>query len=194
MAGGCKAAIGCVDARVPVRASYVSLYKWPESDAEFVRSVAMGRRQRQHAPRGWRRRWWREPAGGGQLLVPPDVPPQLHLLDEEGDRARAHHGVPRPRPGARRRLPQLPPAPGRRRRVRRRKLVRQLEWRWRSVLREGSRRAPRDFRRQQREEEASEEEEGVRRGEEAAGGLVRRGARHLPPPARLHHHRRRRGR
>jgi hypothetical protein len=27
-----------------VRASYVSLYKWPESDAEFVRSVAMARR------------------------------------------------------------------------------------------------------------------------------------------------------
>jgi hypothetical protein len=47
MAAGCncKAAIGCVDARAPVRASYVSLYKWPESDAEFVRSVAMARRQ-----------------------------------------------------------------------------------------------------------------------------------------------------
>ncbi|XP_040380568.1 uncharacterized protein LOC102717802 [Oryza brachyantha] len=45
MAGGCKSAIGCVDARVPVRASYVNLYKWPESDAEFVRSVAMARRQ-----------------------------------------------------------------------------------------------------------------------------------------------------
>ncbi|KAL6619765.1 hypothetical protein ACP70R_034904 [Stipagrostis hirtigluma subsp. patula] len=45
MAAGCKAAIGCVDARVPVRASYVSLYKWPESDAEFVKSVAMARRQ-----------------------------------------------------------------------------------------------------------------------------------------------------
>jgi hypothetical protein len=44
MAAGCKAAIGCVDARVPVRASYVSLYKWPESDAEFVKSVAMARR------------------------------------------------------------------------------------------------------------------------------------------------------
>ncbi|KNA18033.1 hypothetical protein SOVF_074480 [Spinacia oleracea] len=31
------------DARVPtarVRASYVNLYKWPESDAEFVRSVS----------------------------------------------------------------------------------------------------------------------------------------------------------
>uniref|UniRef100_A0A8I6WGX8 Uncharacterized protein n=2 Tax=Hordeum vulgare subsp. vulgare TaxID=112509 RepID=A0A8I6WGX8_HORVV len=48
MAGGCKAAIGCVDARVPVRASYVSLYKWPESDAEFVRSVAMARRGHHH--------------------------------------------------------------------------------------------------------------------------------------------------
>ncbi|CAN6349537.1 unnamed protein product [Urochloa humidicola] len=45
MAAGCKAAIGCVDARAPVRASYVSLYKWPESDAEFVKSVAMARRQ-----------------------------------------------------------------------------------------------------------------------------------------------------
>ncbi|KAK6926879.1 hypothetical protein RJ641_008598 [Dillenia turbinata] len=30
----------CVaDARVPVRATYVNLYKWPESDAEFVKSV-----------------------------------------------------------------------------------------------------------------------------------------------------------
>jgi hypothetical protein len=45
MAAGCKSAIGCVDARAPVRASYVSLYKWPESDAEFVKSVAMARRQ-----------------------------------------------------------------------------------------------------------------------------------------------------
>lgn len=47
MAAGCscKAAVGCVDARAPVRASYVSLYKWPESDAEFVKSVAMARRQ-----------------------------------------------------------------------------------------------------------------------------------------------------
>lgn len=50
MAGGCKSAIGCVDARVPVRASYVSLYKWPESDAEFVRSVAMARRHHHHLP------------------------------------------------------------------------------------------------------------------------------------------------
>ncbi|KAL3850727.1 hypothetical protein ACJIZ3_012609 [Penstemon smallii] len=31
----------CVkDARVPVRATYVNLYKWPESDAEFVRSMS----------------------------------------------------------------------------------------------------------------------------------------------------------
>lgn len=28
------------DARIPVRATYVNLYKWPESDAEFVRSVS----------------------------------------------------------------------------------------------------------------------------------------------------------
>ncbi|WVZ95980.1 hypothetical protein U9M48_041677 [Paspalum notatum var. saurae] len=53
MAGGCKSAIGCVDARAPVRASYVSLYKWPESDAEFVKSVAMARRQAgQESPAG----------------------------------------------------------------------------------------------------------------------------------------------
>ncbi|KAK7284242.1 hypothetical protein RJT34_18984 [Clitoria ternatea] len=31
------------DARVPVRATYVNLYKWPESDAEFVRSVSCNR-------------------------------------------------------------------------------------------------------------------------------------------------------
>lgn len=31
------------DPRVPVRASYVNLYKWPESDAAFVRSVSSGR-------------------------------------------------------------------------------------------------------------------------------------------------------
>ncbi|XP_057971096.1 uncharacterized protein LOC131159897 [Malania oleifera] len=35
----------CVnDARVPVRATYVNLYKWPESDAEFVRSVGSAAR------------------------------------------------------------------------------------------------------------------------------------------------------
>ncbi|KAI4349243.1 hypothetical protein L6164_009857 [Bauhinia variegata] len=36
----------CVnDARVPVRATYVNLYKWPESDAEFVRSVSSNARK-----------------------------------------------------------------------------------------------------------------------------------------------------
>ncbi|KAK7393613.1 hypothetical protein VNO78_22171 [Psophocarpus tetragonolobus] len=34
----------CVnDAGVPVRASYVNLYKWPESEAEFVKSVSSRR-------------------------------------------------------------------------------------------------------------------------------------------------------
>ncbi|KAB2068027.1 hypothetical protein ES319_A08G002400v1 [Gossypium barbadense] len=28
------------DARVPIRPTYVNLYKWPESDAEFVRSLS----------------------------------------------------------------------------------------------------------------------------------------------------------
>ncbi|EOY34192.1 hypothetical protein QUC31_018551 [Theobroma cacao] len=33
------------DTRVPVRPTYVNLYKWPESDAEFVRSLSSeGRR------------------------------------------------------------------------------------------------------------------------------------------------------
>ncbi|CAL5334867.1 hypothetical protein CsSME_00017174 [Camellia sinensis var. sinensis] len=33
----------CVkDTRVPVRATYVNLYKWPESDAEFVRTAVRG--------------------------------------------------------------------------------------------------------------------------------------------------------
>ncbi|XP_004497433.1 uncharacterized protein [Cicer arietinum] len=37
------------DPRVPVRASYVNLYKWPESDAEFVKSVSLnGRRGSSH--------------------------------------------------------------------------------------------------------------------------------------------------
>ncbi|KAF5750982.1 hypothetical protein HS088_TW03G01323 [Tripterygium wilfordii] len=31
------------DPRIPVRATYVNLYKWPESDAEFVRSAVEGR-------------------------------------------------------------------------------------------------------------------------------------------------------
>ncbi|XP_010047176.2 uncharacterized protein LOC104436140 [Eucalyptus grandis] len=36
----------CCDPRIPVRATYVNLYKWPESDADFVRSVtAQGRDQ-----------------------------------------------------------------------------------------------------------------------------------------------------
>lgn len=34
------------DPRVPVRASYVNLYKWPESDAEFVRSVSCKKREK----------------------------------------------------------------------------------------------------------------------------------------------------
>jgi flagellar basal body-associated protein FliL len=41
MASACKSAAGCIEAREPVRATYVNLYKWPESDAEFVRSLTM---------------------------------------------------------------------------------------------------------------------------------------------------------
>ncbi|PIA52929.1 hypothetical protein AQUCO_01000650v1 [Aquilegia coerulea] len=39
MSSGCISS--CVQvASVPVRANYVNLYRWPESDAEFVRSVS----------------------------------------------------------------------------------------------------------------------------------------------------------
>lgn len=46
MSSGCmssSSALGCIDARGPVRATYMNLYKWPESDAEFVKSVSRGR-------------------------------------------------------------------------------------------------------------------------------------------------------
>ncbi|XVE79666.1 hypothetical protein DITRI_Ditri14bG0076300 [Diplodiscus trichospermus] len=37
----------CIDdTRVPVRPTYVNLYKWPESDAEFVRSLSSDLRSR----------------------------------------------------------------------------------------------------------------------------------------------------
>ncbi|KAM7262401.1 hypothetical protein ACFE04_000084 [Oxalis oulophora] len=36
------------DPRIPVRATYVNLYKWPESDAEFVKSVAANMRRGMH--------------------------------------------------------------------------------------------------------------------------------------------------
>ncbi|GAA0169380.1 hypothetical protein LIER_23883 [Lithospermum erythrorhizon] len=36
----------CVnDTRAPVRATYVNLYKWPESDAEFIRSMSSSMRK-----------------------------------------------------------------------------------------------------------------------------------------------------
>ncbi|GLJ23022.1 hypothetical protein SUGI_0434490 [Cryptomeria japonica] len=34
---------GCLDAQVPVRLNFRSLYKWPDSDAEFVRVLSMDR-------------------------------------------------------------------------------------------------------------------------------------------------------
>ncbi|KAJ3685659.1 hypothetical protein LUZ61_014823 [Rhynchospora tenuis] len=41
MASACKSAACCIEAHEPVRATYMNLYKWPESDAEFVRSLAV---------------------------------------------------------------------------------------------------------------------------------------------------------
>lgn len=43
MSSSCKSTIDFIDCRAPVRATYVNLYKWPESDAEFVRAVARKR-------------------------------------------------------------------------------------------------------------------------------------------------------
>ncbi|KAL7600213.1 uncharacterized protein LOC111921082 [Lactuca sativa] len=40
MTSGCMSTCIADDARVPVRATYVNLYKWPDSDREFVRSVS----------------------------------------------------------------------------------------------------------------------------------------------------------
>ncbi|KAM0051351.1 hypothetical protein Hdeb2414_s0007g00235491 [Helianthus debilis subsp. tardiflorus] len=40
MAVACMSTCIADDARVPVRATYVNLYKWPDSDREFVRSVS----------------------------------------------------------------------------------------------------------------------------------------------------------
>ncbi|KAK2980277.1 hypothetical protein RJ640_024981 [Escallonia rubra] len=50
MASACISS--CVEdvARAPVRATYVNLYKWPESDAEFVRSVSSNGRRDINSP------------------------------------------------------------------------------------------------------------------------------------------------
>ncbi|PSR98227.1 GATA transcription factor [Actinidia chinensis var. chinensis] len=69
------------DLRVPVRVTYVNLYKCPESDAEFVRTaVRGGGRPRQH------------PEGGGQYQLQAAVPKGLHLF-EERDHARVDQEV-----------------------------------------------------------------------------------------------------
>ncbi|XP_052187222.1 uncharacterized protein LOC127797997 [Diospyros lotus] len=53
MASACISS--CVnDARVPVRATYANLYKWPESDAEFVRSVSSNGRRAGDLGSGYR--------------------------------------------------------------------------------------------------------------------------------------------
>ncbi|PKA49029.1 hypothetical protein AXF42_Ash020608 [Apostasia shenzhenica] len=49
MSSVCTSAVGCVDVHTrgpPLRSSYINLYKWAESDAEFVRSVAGGSHDR----------------------------------------------------------------------------------------------------------------------------------------------------
>ncbi|CAL9184885.1 unnamed protein product [Musa hybrid cultivar] len=46
MSYGCKSSVSCVDARRPARPTYVNLYRWPESDAEFVKSMTGGRDER----------------------------------------------------------------------------------------------------------------------------------------------------
>jgi hypothetical protein len=36
---------GCLDAHAPVNNSFVKLYQWPESDAEFLRKVSMEKKR-----------------------------------------------------------------------------------------------------------------------------------------------------
>ncbi|CAL9058497.1 uncharacterized protein LOC135625719 [Musa acuminata AAA Group] len=52
MSFGSKSSVSCADARWPVRPSY----KWPESDAEFVKSMA-GRRGERGSHRDGRKKW-----------------------------------------------------------------------------------------------------------------------------------------
>ncbi|XP_057479135.1 uncharacterized protein LOC130766475 isoform X2 [Actinidia eriantha] len=53
MASACKSnCINDVIVRPPIRATYVNLYKWPESDAEFVRSVSSAGSRRADASSG----------------------------------------------------------------------------------------------------------------------------------------------
>lgn len=40
MSSACRSSRCCVDAKSPVRASFKVLYKWPESDAAFAKSMA----------------------------------------------------------------------------------------------------------------------------------------------------------
>ena len=57
------------DPRVPVRANYVNLYKWSESDAEFIKSV-----RRVAAWVAW------PPKSGGQHLLQAVVSEELHVF------------------------------------------------------------------------------------------------------------------
>ncbi|KAJ6330446.1 hypothetical protein OIU76_009117 [Salix suchowensis] len=57
------------DPRVPVRANYVNLHRWPEPDAELVKSV---RRVTGHGLHG-------HPKSGGQYLLQADVSEELQV-------------------------------------------------------------------------------------------------------------------
>ncbi|KAL8213834.1 hypothetical protein R6Q57_003283 [Mikania cordata] len=52
MTSTCMSACIAEDARVPVRATYVNLYKWPDSDREFVRSVSRNNHRANGASQG----------------------------------------------------------------------------------------------------------------------------------------------
>ncbi|KAI3667603.1 hypothetical protein L6452_42669 [Arctium lappa] len=45
MTSTCMSTCIADDARIPVRATYINLYKWPDSDREFVRSVSKNSRR-----------------------------------------------------------------------------------------------------------------------------------------------------
>lgn len=68
MASTCIAS--CVeDSRIPVRATYINLYKWPESDVAFVRSVSSNGRSKNGSPP-----FLRSASTNGRLDGPSDHP------------------------------------------------------------------------------------------------------------------------
>ncbi|KAJ3676658.1 hypothetical protein LUZ60_004070 [Juncus effusus] len=50
MSSSCKSVADCIEFHAPIRATYVNLYKWPESDAEFVKSLTTKQTREKEKP------------------------------------------------------------------------------------------------------------------------------------------------